>query len=261
MEFRLASAEEQAIGLRDDALQVRIGHDREHARAAGAPWRPVVVLRNPVARARGGVAELTLTATIADVAVGPGSAARQGVARRIPPWRVDGVPLQLLSRRERVALTESPRAYPDADRVVEVRALGWVDRLPGYGIATRAQRKGPTSAPPHPVTAGGGRLDNGLLRVEVDGQGKIRLLDLATNRVVDDVVVLEQARDAGDLYTPAVREPLLAPVVRRVRLVHDGPLRGEIAVEYDLRSRGVQSDDLLSARDTGGHSSDILDRE
>ncbi len=236
MEFRLASAEEQATGLRDDALHVRIGHDRERARAAGALWRPVVVLRNPVPRARGGVAELTLTATIADVAVGPGSAARQGAAKRIPPWRVDGVPLQLLSRRERVALTESPRGYPDADRVVEVRALGWIDRLPAYGIATRAQRKGPTNAPPHPVTAGAGRLDNGLLRVEVDGQGRIRLLDLATNRVVDDVVVLEQARDAGDLYTPAVREPLPAPVVRRVRLVHDGPLRGEIAIEYDLRS-------------------------
>lgn len=144
--------------------------------------------------------------------------------------------LQLLGRRERIALTEAPRAYPDADRVVEARAVGWVDRMPGYGVTSLWQRAGEVVHPPHPVRASGREMDNGLLRVEVSEQGAVRLFERATGRIVEDVVILEQCRDAGDLYTPACRDSLPAPRLRRVRLVHRGPLRGEIAVEYDLAS-------------------------
>jgi len=234
MDGRLASAEVQATGLREDALLAHLGHDREVARASTAAWRPTVVLRNPAARARGGVAELTLAATIADVAVGPGSGTRQGAARRVPRWEVDGVSLQLLQRRERVALTESPRAYPDADRVAEVRALGWVDAVPAYGIATREQRRGVGAAPRNPVRVSNRALDNGLLKVEVSEAGAVHLTDLATGRAVSGVVALEQTREEGDLYTPAVRDVLPAPRARRVRLVHRGPLRGELAIDYEL---------------------------
>ena len=237
MDRRMSSADAQGRGLRDDALLAHLGHDRDHARASGARWRPVVVLRNPVARARGGVVELALTATIADIAVGPGSASGQGEPGRVPPWRVDGMPLQILARRERVALTEAPRAYPDADRVAEVRAVGWMHQVPGYGIVTRDQRRGLTIEPRNPVRASIGTLENGLVRVEVSEQGVVRLVDRRTGHVVEDVVGIEQAREEGDLYTPAVRESLAGARVRRVRLVHRGPLRGEIAVEYLLASR------------------------
>jgi alpha-mannosidase len=77
-------------------------------------------------------------------------------------------------------------------------------------------------------------LDNGLVRVEVSEAGEVRLTDLTTNRVVNGVVDLEQTREEGDLYTPAVRGALPAPRVRRVRLVHRGPLRGELALDYEL---------------------------
>ncbi len=234
MDARLASAMGQGQGIREPALFALVGHDVERARSDASAWRPVVVLRNPAARPRGGVVELTLSATVADVAVGPGSATRQGTPRRVPPWRVEGVPLQILSRRERVALTESPRAYPDADRISEVRALGWVDRLAGYAVTTRCQRKGVESSPRHPVQADGLTLDNGLLRVEVSEGGEVRLVDHATGRVVNDVLTLAHVRDVGDLYTPALREPLPPPRVRRVRLVHRGPLRGEIALDFTL---------------------------
>jgi alpha-mannosidase len=238
MDARLASAAEQGRGLRDDAVLARIGHDDERARTSGEAWRPVVVLRNPAARARGGVAELSLSATIADVAVGPGSATRQGAARRIPPWYVDGVPLQLLGARERVALTESPRAYPDADGVAEVRALGWIEPMPGYGIVTRAQRDGATVSPRHPVQVTETVMQNGLLRVEVDRGGVVRLTELSTGRSLRRVVALERARDAGDLYTPALRETLAAPRLVGVRVVHRGPLRGEIALDFELGAPG-----------------------
>jgi hypothetical protein len=235
MDERLASARTQADGLRDDALLDRIGHDGDAARSAPASqWRPAVVLRNPVPRTRAGVAELTLSASIAHVPVGPGSGSRQEAPRRAPPWRVDGVLLQILERGEHVALTESARAYPRADRVATVRALGWIERMPGYGVSTRAQRGEPGAGPATPVRAEGRVLDNGLLRVDVSEDGVVRLVSLASGRMVDDVISLEQARDEGDLYTPALRGPLPSPRVRRVRLVHRGPLRGEIALEYDF---------------------------
>lgn len=234
MDARLSSTMVQAEGLREQALGALVGHDEERARASAPAWRPVVVMRNPAARPRGGVVELTLSATVADVAVGPGSATRQGMPRRVPPWRVEGVPLQILSRRERIALTESPRAYPDADRIAVVRAVGWTERLPGYGIVTRSQRKGTESSPRHPVLAAGHALDNGLLRVEVSARGEVRLVDVGSGRTVNDVVTLVDVRDAGDLYTPAPREPLPAARPRRVRLVHRGPLRGEIALDFEL---------------------------
>ena len=237
MDARLASADEQGRGLRDDALLALAGHEPERARQRADEWQPVVVLRNRAARRRGGVAEVVLSATIADVSVGPGSAARLGAPRRVPPWRMDGATLQILERRERVALTESPRAYPLASRVAEVRALAWVDAMPGYGIAARAQSGGgKVAGPAATVQVAGGTLDNGLLRVEIDDASVVHLTELQTGRVVRDVIGLENVRDAGDLYTPAPREPLAAARLRRVRVLHRGPLRGELALDYDLRA-------------------------
>lgn len=232
LDERVSSAMVQGGGLRDDAILALVGHDTARARAEPEAWRAAVVLRNPAARARGGVAELQLAATVASVAVGPGSAERQGAPRRIPPWRVDGVPLQILGRGERVALTEDARAYPRADRVATVRALGWVERIGGYAVVTRAQRGGGRVHVPNPVRARARELDNGLVHVAVNDAGAVRLEDRTSGRVVADLLALEDRRDVGDLYTPALREPLPPWPLRRVRLVHRGPLRGELALEY-----------------------------
>ena len=238
MDARLASASEQGRSLRDDAVRALIGHDAVRARDVLAAWRPVVVLRNRAPRRRGGVAEVTLSATMADVAVGPGSATRQGAPRRPPAWGIDGVPIQILERRTRVALTESTRAYPRAARVGEVRALAWVDPMPGYGIVTRAQAPGATVVPPTAVRVEDRRIENGLLRVEIDDANVVRLTDLATNRAVSDVIGLENARDVGDLYTPALREALPPGLLRRARVLHRGPLRGELSLDYDIPGDG-----------------------
>ena len=232
LDARHADVADQARALRDVALGSLLAHDVERARAEPAAWRSAVAIRNPSARARGGVVELTLSATIADVAVGPGSANRQGSRRRVPPWRVTGVPLQLLGRRERVALTESPRAYPDADLVAEVRAVGWVERTGAYAVETRLHGGPIESLPPHvhAVEVHGTSLDNGLLRIEVGTEGDVALIELASGHRVVRAVTLEDAYDAGDLYTPSIREPLSPPRLSRVRVVHAGPLRGEISI-------------------------------
>jgi alpha-mannosidase len=235
LDARHADVAHRAELLRDDALLALLGHDVEQARRAPAQWQPAVVVRNRAARARAGVVELELSATVADVAVGPGSAHRQGERRRAPSWRVGGMPLQLLTRRERIALTESPRDYPDADRVIEARAVGWIDEMPGYSVATRPHgtRGGDGDrSVPSPVRVEGSTMENGLLRVEATDEGDVTVHDLRSGRVIEHVVALEDVEDIGDLYTPALRQarPVAAP--RRVRVVHKGPLRGELSLEW-----------------------------
>ena len=238
MDSRLASVEVQSRGLREDALFALTGHDRERARAELDDSRSVVLLRNPSPRTRSGVVELRLSATVASVAVGPGSAARQGVPRRVPAWGIVGMPLQLLSRREGVALTEAPRAYPRADRVAETRALGWVDAMPGYSVQTREQRRRGSATVPKPVLVQGLSLDNGLVRASVTPGGVVRMTDIGTGRVLDRLLAFEQRIEAGDLYTPAPRERLAPPRVTRVRATLTGPLRGEITLHYTFGDRG-----------------------
>jgi alpha-mannosidase len=231
---RHADVAHQALALRDAALGSLLEHDAERARVERDVWRPAVAIRNRAARPRGGVVELALTATIADVAVGPGSAGRQGARRRLPPWRVSGVPLQLLGRRERVALTESPRAYPAADLVAEARAVGWLERCDAYAVETHLHGGPRASLPPHvhAVRVEGTTLDNGLMRIEVHSSGDVTLIDLRSGRRIAHAITLEDARDAGDLYTPAIRESLAPPRAPRVRVVHAGPIRGELALDF-----------------------------
>ena len=231
---RVAAADVQGRGLRDDALMALIEHDRDAARAQASSWHAAVVIRNAAARRRGGVVNLSLAATLASVAVGPTSASRQGSRQRRPPWGVEGVPVQLLSQGERVSLTESARAYPHADLVAEAHAVGWIEPMDGFTIATRRQAGRTRTQVPNPVRCGATWLDNGLVRVDVDASGVVSMTDHALVRRVVDVVRLERQHEVGDLYTPAPRERIEVGAARRVRLVHRGPLRGELAVDFPV---------------------------
>ncbi|MDE3152631.1 MAG: hypothetical protein KGL93_10340, partial [Gemmatimonadota bacterium] len=92
---RMDDAESQATGLRDDAIAAVVGHDPERARLARDAWRPHIVLRNPAARPRGGVAIVEVTRFLADVRVGPGSAGvptpPSGTPAGARAFSVDGV--------------------------------------------------------------------------------------------------------------------------------------------------------------------------
>ena len=231
---RLSAVEVESHALRAAALDGMLGHDAESARAASVAWRPAVVVRNRVARPRSGVAELTLQASIASIAVGPGSAERQGVRAEPGLWSVYQVPLQILSQHERVALTESARAYPRADLVLEASALGWLDSMGGYDVRTIAHVPGVPPAVPNRVVATDDALDNGLVRIEVDVDGKVTFIDLETGARIEGLLAIERERDVGDLYTTAVRGAMPVGRSKRLGLVHRGPLRGTIAVAMDI---------------------------
>lgn len=234
---RLAIVEVESTGLRDDAVARLLEHDAERARESTGEWQPAVAIRNRVARPRGGVVELALQATVASIAVGPGSATRQGVKLPAKEWNVDGVPLQVLSQSSGRALTESRRAYPKADHILEARALGWLSPLGGYEVRTISHAAGQAMPIANPVAVTESALDNGLVRVEVDVEGSVTFIDLTSGRRMEDLLRIERSRDVGDLYTPAIRESLPVGCARRVRVVHPGPLRGSIEVELDTEER------------------------
>ena len=262
VDLRLGDAIVQARGIRDDALLSILGHDPVEARERASDWKPVVVLRNVAARPRRGVAELRVLRFVRDIPVGPGSArmAREHLTaaradrdalhrERLALTNGDEpVVLQPLSTALATDLVESPRHYPDADRVVASRALVWVDEIAGYGtrsLTVRAEDRPSAAVLPDdvtPVTTGAGFIDNGIVRLEWDAEGSLRLRD-ARGRVVDAVLALEDQTECGDLYTPSPRGAPVPIPLGTPRLVARGPLRGAVALDADLP-------DVLTARVT-----------
>ncbi|MGZ8415223.1 MAG: glycoside hydrolase family 38 N-terminal domain-containing protein, partial [Gemmatirosa sp.] len=242
MDARLDDADAQSRGLRADALDALLGHDAVVARARRADGRPWLVVRNRAPRARGGVAELSLTSFVRDVGVGPGSARTWREVHEPPAlaWPSDGTPIQPLARTRRIDRLESPRHYPDADLVDEVRAVAWVPPVAGYGLLpvplSPVEMRASAEGPAHPVRAEQLRLTNGLLTVEADARGHVRLAAPSVGVVIDQLLGFEDVGDAGDTYTPSpVGKPRTTLWCAGARLSHRGPLRGAIELAFRMR--------------------------
>ncbi|MHB1863602.1 MAG: glycoside hydrolase family 38 C-terminal domain-containing protein, partial [Gemmatimonadaceae bacterium] len=211
------------------------------ARGAHDAWRPHLVLRNPAARPRGGVAVVDIAQFLTHVSVGPGSAPPGPPhARRAKP-RLGGVAaLQVLDREVRHERMESARAYPDDDLVEVTRAAVWVSELAGYGMRAHAVggRRSAAAAVPNPVRVVGRTMDNGRLVVAVRDGGVVQVQDVATGKVISDVLAVEDQDDAGDLYTASPRGAVRGAQFVGARAVHRGPLRGTIEIRWRVVRRG-----------------------
>jgi alpha-mannosidase len=244
MDVRLESAAAQASGLRDDALLAVLGHDPAAAREHRGRWRPTLVVHNAAPRPRRGIAEVRVTRFLRDAPVGPGSARAPGTGA--PESRdafPDGWAFQPLSRRTMQERLESPLHYPDNDLVEEISGVAWVDDVPPLGVATRAlvARPATGATPPRPVVVRGRSLDNGLLAVSVDGRGRVRLRSADGAFDIGSLLALEDARDAGDLYTPSpVGASARTERCVGARVVHRGPLRGAIETRWRVRVPAVR---------------------
>lgn len=232
MDARLESVTSQAGGLREDAVLDLVGHDREAARLREAEWQPVVLVRNCAARARTGVAVATVSIKLEDVAVGPGSALRG--ASRTPP---DLPFADAIVTHER---TESPRAYPDNDAVLRFPVAFWVENVPGYGITSiPLTDPAPAQLPPDSarVRVKGREMSNGRITVRWDRRGHVTLEDLATGRIVRNLLRWESLADRGDLYTPSIGKPKLRPRLVDTRVIHEGPVVGALEQSWKLSAR------------------------
>ena len=234
---RFAIAEAEARGIIEDAILDLVRHDAAEARTA-REWHPQLLVRNAAARARSGVAEVEIVRFIADEPVGPGSAGVRVAQKHLPPPALDAgrIPLQVLSRRVRSDRIESPRHYPDNDRVDVARGVAWVHEVPGCGITPLSvgdEASAAASLPVSPVRATARSLDNGFLRVNVDRDGIVRLESVRDGRAWSPLFRFEDVGDGGDLYTHSSIEPTLRdPRPTGARLVHGGPLRGQLRLRF-----------------------------
>lgn len=238
MELRIRSAVTQAAGLRDDAIGDLIGHDPVAARTLRDDWQPILLVRNPVARRRGGVAIVELERFVADVAVGPGSAPAAGESPTVSARSRPVIPalgaVQVLSRSLRNSRTESPRHYPDNDLVEVAKMAVWIPEAPPYGVAAYpiAPDRPHRVRPPDAVRVDARAIENAHLRVVVDDAGEVSVAHVASGRNIASLLELVDESDVGDLYTPAPRERAHRVEFRGCRRTHVGPLRGELAVRY-----------------------------
>jgi hypothetical protein len=252
MAARLDDAATQAAGLRDDAMLDIVRHDPVVARRSSDSWQPFVLVRNAAARRRGGVAELDVLRFREHVRVGPGSAPDRLAGDDVASEESDSspyslaagrVPWQLLHRRVRHDRVESPLAYPHDDLVDSDRVLAWIGPVAGYGtraVTIDEARHDHAAASqelelPMPVRVGQVWLDNGLLRVDVDASGAIRLASANRNFVQESLIAFEDVGDVGDLYTHSPVGPVVVHAqFLGARLVHAGPLRGEVHASWRL---------------------------
>jgi alpha-mannosidase len=251
----------EALGeeLARTALERVAGHEPAAARVAGREaWRPALLLFNPSAYPRDAVVEASVALFRADVRVG-----QQGPRGRTQPGRVgaleivagDGTPVgfQELDRVDGFDLVESPRHYPDCDRVEWRRVALLARDLPALGVVGLAVREGHGAAreaggftgagvaavaSTTPVIGTGHELVNGILRVGVEPDGTLEVTNLRAGLACRGLGALADSVDRGDSYTysaPRRDRVVDTPDSVAARLVHAGPLRGviEIARRYE----------------------------
>ena len=240
MDVRLADAQTQAEGLRDDALASVLGHDAANAHVRRDEWRPVCVVRNAAARRRGGVAEVVIDTPLYRVPVGPGSHGAAPARVRRSAVALDGgrVPLQILTRTTDHLRSDSPRHYPVTEMTERTSALAWVEPVGGYGTVSHQIRPGRRAWKEleDPVRAEALTLSNSRARVTVEPNGAVRYEDLGTGRKLEGLLAIEDVGDGGDLYTHSpLDEPVRESRCVGARLLHRGPLRGEIVTSWRVR--------------------------
>ncbi len=162
----------------------------------------------------------------------------------------DGVTLVLTMDRSRRRGVDVPSvmaeawaqagAHATAPLRVRVDVAGWREvavlarDVPGFGW--KALRTHPADGPP-PVTAGEAWLDNGVVRVTVDGtDGTLAVHDRRADLAVSGLGRLVDGGDAGDTYNyspPAVDRVIASPDGVRVSCLSPGPVLGRLRIERD----------------------------
>ncbi|HEX6052725.1 MAG TPA: glycoside hydrolase family 38 C-terminal domain-containing protein, partial [Gemmatimonadaceae bacterium] len=254
MDARLDDAFTQGSGVRDDAVLDLVGHDVVDAQTRKADWRSLMLVRNRAPRTRGGIAELEIETFLADVPVGPGSKPPERVRQVVSPRLLHGdVPVQLLATRRTNRRTESPRHYPDNDLVEVRRVVAWLPPVAGYSVTPLPLDDGRGSAPltDGVVTVTSESLDNGTLRVILEPDSSITLAASDGRWSLPRAIAIEDVGDRGDLYTHSPFGPLRTDDrFLRARIVHAGPLRGELETRWrvvvpsaaDRRQAGARPD-------------------
>ena len=160
---------------------------------------------------------------------------------RRPP-ALEGMSVQVLDQSVTRDRVESPRHYPDNDLVASTLVAAWVPRVGGYGTLAvpHADRPSSGARPERPVEVGDTWMTNDVLRVDVAENGHVRVTQLESGRSASPLLSFEDLRDVGDLYTPAPRPPAADVRFTGLRVIHRGPLRGEMATSWSVERPGAE---------------------
>jgi alpha-mannosidase len=232
-DLRWDDAESHALAIRDDALRVLTACDPTVQRGLEPIWRSTLILRNPAARARGGVARLRLIDADVSDPVGPGSASRTGarVAQTpgAPDWSGDEL-MQVVSRTRAFDRVESPQHYPRNAIVRVSEMLAWVDPMPAYSVQPVALADLVTVvrkvAQRDRVRGTPSELNGPAWRITSSMQG-VSAAHVPTGARIQPLGWLESTTDAGDTYTPSLRGQPLIGRWSAPTLISRGPLRAE----------------------------------
>ena len=258
MMTRFARCRVQGEEIVGHALEDAVGHDRAAARVAGrGAWRPALLVFNPSPTARGAVIEADVALFRCDVSVGQ-QRVRAAPPARPGPFRLTAngrdVRFQVLGSRDGHDLVESPTHYPLSSAVEWRRVAIEVRDLAPLGVAPLEVIEGPrgradewtrggvdagahgrTDALPggSDVVAEANLLRNEHLQVRVEEAGTLELTDLASGEVYPGLGELWDNGDVGDSYTYSAPRPdrvVRAPDAVALRVIHSGPLRGELEI-------------------------------
>jgi alpha-mannosidase len=232
---------DEARGLLEDALDARLAQDAVRRRRERDAWQPALVLVNPSPRSRGGVVEATVTRFRSDVVVGRPAAGTRSTP--LEPFHLtDGqgrvVPHQVLQVTDAYERLDSPRDYPDQDRVWAVRVAVSARDVPGFGLARLDVRAGaaPTDDLPDAVSARGTALHASWGGVRATRDGFTVVGGGRTRRLGPGLV---DERDEGDTYTiePVAGDRPLRAQWGRARVVWAGPLVAALARPFRIGRR------------------------
>jgi alpha-mannosidase len=245
MTTRFERCAQMAEAIASRALDAVAGYDPDAARQTPRDrWTPALLVFNPQARPFSGVVEADVALFRADLRVGQqgprGHGApppRPGVVHLLDPNGRELV-TQELDRRSGTDRIESPRYYPDCDVVEWRRVVFAADALPALGVsAVRVEEggRGPGVGDQEPwageVRVTDHSLDNGRVRLRVEPDGTVAMEDVLAGLQASGLCAIVDERDLGDSYTSSPRGVIAdAPDAVAVRVVHDGPLRGELEI-------------------------------
>jgi hypothetical protein len=244
-DVRMRAARLEAEALADAAIACLVQRDAEVAEP-GTPPRDLIVIENAVPYARGGVAIIEYVEKLADEPVGPGSgggpriaavAESVGAGPRLPRG------VQLLSSKVGRSRIEGARRYPDNDiaRISSIAAY-----IPLHqGMSVSATLGVPNElARTSTVRVARDGMQSGAMRLGFDKLGRIDLTN--GSQAIRDAMRIEDRTDAGDLYTPSIRGPAGSARMTRQRVVHKGPLIGELAQQWVIARENARRGESLA---------------
>lgn len=249
VEARVEDAAAIAAEVARGSFEALVGHDPDRARDLPEQAAPALVLWNPAARRRGGVAVADLTWFRRDVLIGPpgGRRPRQAAGPSLSDIRaaVGGLPFQLLGRATGHERLDAFRHYPDQDEVEITRVAVLAPAADGLGFLPVGGGAMPRREEPPPVRVAGTSMENGLVRVEVARDGSVGLTDLRGGARHRRLLIPESERDGGDAYSfaglPADR-PRRPSGRAAVVPIATGPLVGALVVASRVAAGGGQVD-------------------